>query len=473
MRTSRTRGWGGLNGTASAVADREPSTALLTATERRALEAIDQEGLLAFACDLIAIPSVGGQESQAQRRVAEWAAAEGLDTDVWTIDLDAVSRHPDFCAELERREALGVVAWLGETAGGRPGGRDLMFNGHVDVVPPGDEAEWAGAPFEPVIRGDRVFGRGAADMKGGLACALFAVKAIRDAGIRLRGRVSVASVVGEEDGGTGTLATILRGHSADGAVVMEPTELHVVPAQAGSLMFRLTVRGSEAHGCAREGGVSAVEKFVPILAALRCLEAARCGVEAPEWAVASALGASSAAGVAGEPKAPLFARHRLPWPIEVGRVCAGDWASNVPAILVAEGRYGVALGEDLGAARRVFEAAVAAAAATDPWLREHPPVVEWWGGRFESALTAPESPIVRAVVESASSVMGAPPPVDGVTFGSDMRLLVNAGGIPTVLFGPGDVRVAHMPDEFVPLEDLRLAAETLVLVALRFCGHEE
>ena len=115
-------------------------------------------------------------------------------------------------------------------------------------------------------------------MKGGLCCALFAAKAVRDAGVRLRGRLSVASVVGEEDGGTGTLATILRGHTAHGAVVVEPTRLRVVPAQAGSLMFRLVVHGLSAHGCVREEGVNAVEKFVPLLAALRRLEAERCGV---------------------------------------------------------------------------------------------------------------------------------------------------------------------------------------------------
>ena len=115
-------------------------------------------------------------------------------------------------------------------------------------------------------------------MKGGLCCALFAAKAVRDAGVRLRGRLSVTSVVGEEDGGTGTLATLLRGHTADGAIVMEPTRLHVVPAQAGSLMFRLIVHGRSAHGCVREEGVNAVELFVPLLAALRRLESDRCGV---------------------------------------------------------------------------------------------------------------------------------------------------------------------------------------------------
>jgi acetylornithine deacetylase len=243
----------------------------------------------------------------------------------------------------------------------------------------------------------------------------------------------------------------------------------VVPAQAGSLMFRLTVHGLSAHGCVREEGVSAVEKFVPLFSALRRLEADRCGVAGEEHAAA----AGSRASVAGDPRSPLFAGYRLPWPIEVGTVCAGDWASSVPDTLVAEGRYGVAVGEDVAAARRALEEAIARAAAADPWLAGHPPEVSWWGGRFDPAAIDPADPIVTAVTGAMADVGGSASPLEGVTYGSDMRLLVNVGGIPTVLFGPGDVRVAHMPDEYVPTHDLRMAAQALVLVALRFCGVEE
>jgi acetylornithine deacetylase len=291
----------------------------------------------------------------------------------------------------------------------------------------------------------------------------------------LRGRLSVTSVVGEEDGGTGTLATLLRGHTADGAIVTEPTRLHVVPAQAGSLMFRLIVRGLSAHGCMREQGVNAVELFVPLLAALRRLESERCGVRGSgEVHPAGVAGADAYhAAVAGDPYSPLFARYRLPWPIEVGIVRAGEWASSVPDTLVAEGRYGVAVGEDVAAARRVFEEAIAHAAAAQPWLAVHPPEVEWWGGRFDPAVTDPADPIVAAVSSAAAAVTGSAPRVEGVTYGADMRLLVNVGAIPTVLFGPGDVRVAHMPDEHVAIDDLRVAAQALILTAVRFCGVRE
>lgn len=128
------------------------------------------------------------------------------------------------------------------------------------------------------------------------------------------------------------------------------------------------------------------------------------------------------------------------------------------------------MGEDLDAARRELEAAVARVASHDPWLAEHPPEIEWWGGQFAPA----ETPRDDAIVESLSGVIqeltGRRPTVEGVPYGADMRHLVNEGGIPTVLFGPGDVRQSHRPDEFVPLDDLLLATRTLALTVLRYCG---
>ena len=424
--------------------ERAPEGSTLSAVERRAVEALDRDALVDLVSSLIAVPSLDGAETPAQETVAGWMRAAGLETDVWPIDLDGIRRHPHYSAEVERTGALGVVGLLE----GSGGGRDLLLDGHIDVVPVGDEQAWTVPPWCATLRDGRVYGRGAADMKGGLCSALTAAKALRDAGVRLRGRLLVASVVGEEDGGLGTLAMLLRGYRAAGAIITEPTALGVVVAQAGSYMFRLTVDGKAAHGSVREEGVSAIEKFWPLFDALRRLEGER-----------------NAAG-GGE----LYLRHRLPWPIEVGTLRAGEWASSVPGRLVCEGRCGVAVGEDPAAARRALEDAVARSAAADPWLREHPPRVEWWGGRFDPAVTARTEPVVTELSGAVRAVTGATPSLEGVTYGSDLRLLVNVGGIPTVLFGPGDVRVAHMADEYVPLDELRTAAEALIVAAVRFCG---
>jgi acetylornithine deacetylase len=414
--------------------------------ERRVLEALDVEGLVAFLCELVAIPSLSGEEIAAQERVAAEMERCGLAVDRWELDLEALRRHPAYCSETERARGLGVVGVLGEEGNG---GRSLIWNGHVDVVPAGDEVNWSCPPWKGVVAGDRVYGRGTADMKGGLCCALYAARALRDAGVRLRGRLMVESVVGEEDGGVGTLATLLRGYRADGAVVLEPTELAVAPAQAGALNFRVTVPGQAAHGCLREGGVSAVEKFFPLYQALLDLEQERNR---------------------GEPD-PLYARYERPYSICVGTVQAGNWASTVPERLTFEGRYGVAVGEDLAVARRRLEEAVAHAAQGDPWLCDHPPGVEWWGGQFVPASIPASHPLVEAVGDAYREAAGRDPVVTGMTYGADLRLLILEGQTPAVLFGPGDVRQAHRPDEFVPLADLVAAAHSLALLALRWCGY--
>lgn len=415
--------------------------------EQRVLSAIDVDGMLEYLCELIAIPSLGGAETVAQESVAVQMERCGLQVDTWELDLALLSQHPDFSMELERDHGLGVVGLAGEDAGGR----SLILNGHVDVVPCGDEANWRYPPWEGTVAHGRVYGRGAVDMKGGLCCALFAARALRDAEVRLNGKLIVESVIGEEDGGVGTLGATLRGYTADGAVIMEPTELAVAPAQAGALSFRVTVSGHAAHGCVREEGVSAIEKFIPIHQALMTLERA-CNDEARD---------------------PLYGRYELPYPLCIGRVSAGDWPSSVAERLVCEGRYGVPVGADIATARRRFEAAVAQAAQADPWLREHPPLVEWWGGQFEPANIPVDHPIVDTVTKACGDVSGVVPRVEGVTYGADMRLLVNVGRTPTVLFGPGDVRNSHQPDEYVPIDDLVITVRTLTLTALRFCGYRD
>jgi acetylornithine deacetylase len=415
--------------------------------EARVLDAIDLDGLLALLCELIAIRSLDGEPSElaVQEHVASWMRENGLAVDTWELDFASLRQHPAFCWEVERSRGLGVVGMLGEDRGGR----SLIFNGHTDVVPAGDAANWRYPPWQGTIAEGRVFGRGAVDMKGGLCCALFAAKALIDAGVQLKGRLLVESVIGEEDGGVGTLATVLRGYTADGAVIIEPTELCVAPAQAGALNFRLTIPGLSAHGCVREEGVSAIEKFIPIHAALMALERERNA----------------------NVRDPLYARYALPYALCIGRVSAGNWASSVAESLTCEGRYGLAVGEDIVGAQRQFEDAVADAALADPWLRDHQPVVEWWGGQFEPAGIATEHPIATTVAEAYSSASGVDARIEGMTYGADMRLLVNVGNTPTVMFGPGDVRSAHRPDEYVPVADLLAVTRTLALTALRFCGH--
>lgn len=419
----------------------------LTDDELRALEAVDRAGIVEATRRLVRIPSWDGNETPAQEAAAELMTASGLDVDLWEIDLDELKGHPECAWEIERDRALGLVGSLP----GSGEGPTLLLNGHVDVVPPGDEKLWSDPPFAGVVRDGRIYGRGALDMKGPLMAGLFAMRAVRDAGVSLAGTVRLQSVVGEEDGGLGTLATLLRGYEGDGAIVMEPTELVVAPVQAGCLNFRVRVPGRAAHGAVREEGVSAFEKLFLIYDALRELEGRR-----NERAAAD----------------PLFMRYRIPFPISIGTMHGGDWASSVPDHATMEGRMGVRPDEEMDEARAELEAAVTTATTTDPFLREHPPTVEWWGGRFLAARTDPAHPLVETVRASAVATSGGAVAVEGVPFGADAGLLRRVGDVPTVLYGAGDIRRAHRPDEWVAVAELEAMARTLAVTIVRFCSVE-
>ena len=419
----------------------------LSRLEERVLSHLDVEGMLGFLGELVAVPSLGGAESPAQELVARWMEGNGFEVDRWNVELAPLKAHPAYSAEIDREEVLGVVGLLGD----KNGGRRLILNGHVDVVPPGDPSRWSFSPWDGRVVNGRVRGRGAVDMKGGLACALFAAKAIRDSGVRLKGQLILESVVGEEDGGCGTLAAVLRGYRAEGAIILEPTRLAICPAQAGALSFRITLRGKAAHGCVRDEGVSALEKLWPVYQELLALEAIRN---------------HNSGG-------PFFRGYEKPFPLSIGVVRGGDWPSSVPDWLRVEGRYGLVPGESAEEAQQVFRMALERAVSRDSWLKDHPPELEWWGGRFLPAATPEEEPVVTVLQQTVLNVLGVEPILEGVTYGSDLRHLVLEGETPTVLFGPGDVRCAHAADETVSVEDLERAMRAIGVMALRFCGYRD
>jgi len=431
------------------VAKGHNSEMTFTEAERRVLEALDESALVADLQQLIRVPSITGSsaESELQHRQAAALTELGLDTDVWSIDVQSVRAHPDFPGdETDRTEAFGVVGIMPAAA---PDSRQpaLVLQGHVDVVPVGDPLKWPDDPFGGHISGDILYGRGACDMKAGLAVNMAVARALRASGVQLERAFGVHTVVSEEDGGLGAFATLLRGHRADAAVITEPTSGAIVTATAGALTFELRVPGRAAHGSARLEGVSAFEAFLPIHLAIRELEAQR--------------------NAGGDQR---FVESSLPYPISVGRLRAGDWASSVPDLLVAEGRLGVRLGEPVEAARLEFEAAVASACVTDPWLRDNPATVTWPGGQFASGSIDDDHAFIQEVADSVTALQSPTPQRRAAPYGSDLRLYSGIGGIPTLHIGPGDVRFAHAPREQVGLSETFAIARALALLAARRCG---
>ena len=428
----------------------------LTPLERRVLDHVDEQALVESLVELVRIPSTGGSDAEVevQETAATMLGDVGLDVDRWDIDLDELALDPWFPGvEVARSQAVGVVATLGGTAQPTgPGGAGapmpaLVLQGHLDVVPPGDPESWLGVdPFSAEVRGGALYGRGAVDMKAGVAANLAVARTLAGAGITLERPLAVHCVVGEEDGGLGAFATLRRGHLGEAAVITEPTSARIVTATAGALTFRIEVAGRSAHGSLRRRGVSAFEAFLPVHAALLAFEAERN--RDPE---------------------PGFVAHP-PYALSFGVVQAGEWSSSVPDRLLAEGRFGVQLGEDPRLARARFEDVVTDVALRDPWLRENRPVVTWPGGQFASGSTDDDHPLVGQMSDAVEATGGTRPPLARGVYGSDLRLYTGVGGIPTVHYGPGDMEDAHSPLEKVDLDQLVEVTRALLVLALRRCG---
>ncbi|HEU5432541.1 MAG TPA: ArgE/DapE family deacylase [Thermomicrobiales bacterium] len=400
-----------------------------------------------FLRELVRTPSQTGDEGAVQAIVAAKLAAMGLDLDVWEPAVADLAPHDGSFTAVDsfagRPNVVG--AWRGR------GGRSLILNGHIDTVEIGDPGQWRAAPLGGEIVDGRLFGRGACDMKAGVVTNLFALAAVRRAGLAPRGDVIVESVISEEDGGAGALAAVLRGHVADAAVITEPTARAIVAAHGGSLMFRLRVTGRSAHACVRDEGVSAIEAFARLHAGLLTFEARRNR----------------------EIEHPLYRPIANKIPINVGTVRSGSWPSSVPEWLVAEGRAGLVPGETLPDFQERFRAEIDRLAAEDSWLREQPPTVEWLTGQFAPSEVAVDSPIVGALAAAHAMVNGAPPAIEAATYGADMRHFVNTGGIPCVMYGAGDVRLAHAPDESIGLDEVERAIEAVALLIAMWCGVDD
>jgi acetylornithine deacetylase len=369
-----------------------------------------------------------------------------------------------FAVERGRDNAVGVVAGTGT-------GRSLAFNGHIDVVPPGDQACWRHcSPFAGKIDDQRVWGRGTTDMKAGVIAHAFAAIALRSAGVRLAGDLVLQSVVGEEMGDhtCGTTAVVQRGYRTDAAVVCEPTSAGegpaVVPVSPGLLWFSVTIIGKQAHSGLRgltvhpalDGmtlGVNAVDKGFLVYRALRDLE--DCWAETKRH--------------------PLFARGYFG--ILPGVVQASPAGVQVPFSL-ADGmtiEYCVFHDprDDTGTAKAEIEDHIQQVASMDPWLRHHPPSIEW-------KLEWPPTQIdereeiceeLRRGHDAAAREMrfAVPATVRGFMGVCDTTWL-QAAGIPALVYGPGNGKTAHAADEHVLIDEMVLACRTYATLALNWCG---
>ena len=398
------------------------------------------------------------EEEALQRLLAERLRAAGLEVDLWEPDVadvaDSRMLPPGFSFQ-GRPQLIARARGVGDAASP---GRTLVLNGHVDVVSAEPRHLWSSHPFRPAIRDGRLFGRGACDMKGGVAAMVFAAEVLADLGVVLQGDLLVNAVTDEESSGAGTLASVARGLRADGGLVPETTSLDLWLGARGSLLPTITVWGRPGHAGLTQlhpsegGAVNAVQKMEIVLEQLSRMR--------DEWR-----------------QRP---DHRHPY-LQPGSVVpvavsAGDWAVTYPSrcsvqchvtYLPAQANRHGGWGEPV---EREVEAWVAGAAQADAWLAKYPPRVTW-SVDTPPFVVPPDHPVVH-LARDVATTLGHGGRIATRTTWFDGATLTRSG-TPSIGFGPGDIDDAHTIDESIDLDELVRGAEMLALAAMRFCGVDD
>lgn len=399
---------------------------------------------------MIRQPSVRGNEGKAQAIVVEKCRQLGLKIDLWDLDeTEGIKEHVAFhCDRLDFTGNPNLVAVLAGTGEGK----SLILNGHIDVVPEGNPEDWELDPYSGEESEGRMYGRGATDMKGGNAALLAAMEAIILCGVKLKGDVIFQSVIEEESGGAGTLAAVLRGYEADGAIIPEPTNMKFFTHQQGSMWFRLTVKGKAAHGGTRYEGVSGIDLAYDVLSCVKRLETERNEKLRDD---------------------PLYKNVPIPIPINIGRLHSGNWPSSVPDLCVLEGRFGVSPHETMEEAMRQLEEAISDLNGQHAWFRQNPVQLEWFGARWLPGKLKEGELILRVLEDNYRLVKKSSPAIEASPWGTDGGILSSVGNTPVIVFGPGKTEKAHDSNEYIEVDAIFEAAEILACFIIDWCGIDE
>ncbi|HCQ65232.1 MAG TPA: acetylornithine deacetylase [Rhodobacteraceae bacterium] len=424
--------------------------------QARLLDAVDAafDDQTGFLAELTSHPSTRGHEQGAQDVMAKALDARGYDVDRWQIDIAEISALPGFSPVLgPYDDAVNVV---GTHRSRTRTGHSLILNGHIDVVPEGPLDMWDSPPYEPRIADGWMYGRGAGDMKAGLAANLFALDALRRVGLAPAADVFVQSVVEEECTGNGALACLARGYKADAALIPEPFAESLVTAQVGVLWFQVHLKGLPTHVAYAGSGANAIEAAIPLIAALHEMEA--------RWNVADNRHAD-------------YAHHEHALNLNIGKIEGGDWTSSVPAWCVFDVRMGLFPGQDMGDAKAEIEAVLMEAARENAFLRNSLPEIVYHGFQAEGyALSEDKSETAAQAIGALDAAHGA---ITGaaldrlaITATTDARFFGLYADTPALVYGPR-AEAIHGFNERVELESMRRVTQATALFIADWCGVEE
>lgn len=420
----------------------------LSADIKNAVASLADEGTVLLA-DLVREGSVLGEEAGAQALMAERFADMGLDVERFEVDLAAIRDLPGFSPPVidvykGRENVVGRHAPKAAT------GKSLILNGHIDVVPTGQEALWTTPPFAPRIEDGKLYGRGAGDMKAGIAAYCMAFDALARLGLQPAAPVYLQSVIEEECTGNGALACLAKGYRADAAIIPEPFDQSLLIAQLGVMWLSVDLVGKPAHVLDTSAGTNAIEAVYALFDALRGVEAA--------W---------------NEPgfRHACYRDHKHPVNFNLGRISGGEWPSSVPCAASIDVRVGFYPGMTISAVKQALEAAIAAAVAERPPLRGAQVKIRYKGFQAEGCAIDPQDPLLAGLRRAHEAVSGKPITELASTATTDARFFILYGDTPATCYGPRAGSI-HGIDEWVDISTMIEVAQVLALFMADWCGVE-
>jgi acetylornithine deacetylase len=422
-----------------------PDAALLARLAAAVEANFEQE--VAFLGDLVRFPSTRGNEAPLQDWMARQLAARGYGVDRYTLADVPLAQHPKASPMVEADPAKSVQVVATHRAKD-PTGRSLILQGHIDVVPEGPPEMWTYPPYSATIKDGWMHGRGAHDMKSGVAAMVFAMDALNTAGLEPAADVHVQTVTEEESTGNGALSTLVRGYRAEAALVPEPTGGTITRAHTGTLWFRIAVRGVPVHVAVAQSGSNA------ILSAYHLIQALQDHTRAINEAAKAH---------------PWYGDIESPLKFNPGIIRGGDWASSTPAWCEVDCRIGLLPGTDVAEARAAVERCVAEAARTDNFLANNPPSVTWHGFLADGYVLEPGTEAEAVLAAAHTAVFGEEMPARITTAVNDTRFYGLYFGIPGLCYGPKG-EGAHAFDERTELAHLKRTTLSIAAFIADWCG---
>ncbi len=420
----------------------------LSPAERQLIDAAHnlREQAVGLLVDLVREPSLLGDEAGAQALLARAFKDLGVEVHEFAIDEDKLRQHPAYSPSIisydGRRNLVGIHRPRGPATG-----RSLIFNGHIDVVPVGAQALWTHPPFSGVVEGDRLYGRGASDMKAGIVAYMMAFKALRMLGLEPAAPVFLQSVIEEECTGNGALACLLEGYRADAAIITEPID-GMLTCQMGVLWLAIEVLGKPVHASVAHTGVGAIDFSLYLFAALKELER--------QW---------------NEPKSRhgYYLKHEHPVNFNLGKINGGEWASSVPTHCRSDIRFGFYPDMPVSRAKAEIERVLREAYAAHPGRDSLSYRVIYEGFQADGCVVDENEPVLKFLSGTHRDVVGEDLKSVAFTGTTDIKFFNIYGATPATCYGPQGASI-HGIDEWVSIDSMMRTAAVLAVFMARWCG---